>query len=81
MVDPSSFNAELHEWISKIEKLRNCYEIVTVVMNPPEGKEQHSQADYVIKAAQEREELQKRGDELDAKIKKAGKDHMCVLLL
>ena len=72
-------SCELHECISKVDKLRNRYEIITVSMSP-EGEEQHSQAYYVIKAAQEREELQRTGDNLDAKIRKAEKEIRFALL-
>ncbi|XP_066474956.1 coiled-coil domain-containing protein 39 [Tiliqua scincoides] len=71
-------SAEFHERLSKIEKLKSRYEIITTVMMPPEGEEEKTHTYYVIKAAQEKEDLQREGDTLDAKIQKAEKE--CVAL-
>ena len=68
------YSGELHERISKIDKLRKRYEILSVSMAPPDDGEEHSQAYYVIKAAQDREELQREGDDLDSKIRKAERE-------
>ena len=62
---------DLHQQINKIKKIRSRYESLMILMAPPEGEaeETQSQAYYVIKAAQEKEELQRYGDKLDRDIK------------
>ncbi|NWX49389.1 CCD39 protein, partial [Steatornis caripensis] len=67
-------SAEFQDRLNKIDKLRCRYEILTVVMMPPEGEEEKTHTYYVIKAAQEKEALQHEGDDLDAKICKAEKE-------
>jgi hypothetical protein len=69
-----SATSELRERVSKIEKLKKRYEILMTHFAPNSGEEEHSQAFYVIKAAQEREQLQQEGDKLDASIRKAEKE-------
>ena len=54
-----------------MEKLRSKYEST---VSKPEGGEEHSQAYYVILAAQKREELQREGDELDTEIRRREKE-------
>lgn len=64
---------ELRERAARVDRLQNKYDILVARMKSADG-EQHSQAYYIIKAAQEREELQRTGDELDVGIQKAEKE-------
>lgn len=65
---------ELAERKQKIYNLKMKYENVMNKVKKEEGEEQQSQAHYVIKAAQEKEELQRKGDELDDKIRRAERE-------
>ncbi|XP_072201132.1 coiled-coil domain-containing protein 39 isoform X1 [Excalfactoria chinensis] len=69
--DRQRISAEFQDRLNKIDKLRCRYEVLTIIMMPPEGEEEKSQTYYVIKAAQEKEALKREGDDLDAKISKA----------
>ena len=63
---------------SRVKNLRIKYEGLvqknTSSSGEIEAPGEHSQAYYVIKAAQEKEELQRYGDELDGKIRKSEKE-------
>lgn len=66
----------LTDKLLKVERLNNKYDIVCGKMGGDEGQGEgeHTQAYYVIKAAQEREELQRQGDDLDLQIQKAERE-------
>lgn len=54
---------------NRVKNLKIKFEsLVQKAHGSDKGDSEHSQAYYVIKAAQEKEELQRKGDELGAKI-------------
>ena len=65
---------ELSEKLIKVDRLNNKYDIICGKLGGDDGDGEHTQAYYVIKAAQEREELQRQGDELDQQIQKAERE-------
>merc|ERR1711959_229102 len=65
---------ELAERKQKIYNLKMKYENVLNKVKKEDGEEQHSQAYYVLKAAQEKEETQRKGDELDDEIRRAERE-------
>merc|ERR1711904_111908 len=65
---------ELAERKQKIYNLKMKYENMGNKVKKEAGEEQHSQAYYVLKAAQDKEEMQRKGDELDDKIRRAERE-------
>lgn len=73
---------ELKDRQLKVEKLKQKFEVVAArtagapggTAEAENGSEERSQAYYVIAAAQEREELVRRGDELNGAIQRAEKE-------
>ena len=60
---------------SKVKTLRSKYESLVAAARPSDGGgEERSQAYFIIQAAQKREELQREGDELDGKIRRAERE-------
>ena len=66
--------AELRDRGARIDLLKKKYEVLHMSIASSADGEVHSQAYYLVKAAQERHELQKAGDELDLKIRKGEKE-------
>merc|ERR1711990_1046909 len=65
---------ELAERKQKIYNLKMKYENVLNKVKKEDGEEGNSQAYYVLKAAQEKEEMQRKGDEFDDKIRRAERE-------
>merc|ERR1712135_211401 len=65
---------ELAERKQKIYNLKMKYENVLHKVKREGDEETRSQAYFVLKAAQNKEELQRKGDELDDKIRKAERE-------
>jgi UDP-glucose:O-linked fucose beta-1,3-glucosyltransferase len=65
---------ELRDRTGKVDKLKGRYGILMTQFAPEDGEDEHTQAYYVIQAAQKREELQRDGDLLDANIRRAEKE-------
>eukprot|EP00932_Pfiesteria_piscicida_P016804 SRR837773.3712.p1 GENE.SRR837773.3712~~SRR837773.3712.p1 ORF type:complete len:704 (-),score=395.80 SRR837773.3712:40-1968(-) len=65
---------ELAERKQKIYNLKSKYEKEVSKVKKEEGEEQLSQAQYMLKAAQDKEALQRQGDDLDDKIRRAERE-------
>nr|CAH8843054.1 unnamed protein product [Trichobilharzia regenti] len=65
----SQLNIEIQERKSKVDKLIKRYEIITSLMAPSDGEETRNQTYYLIRAAQDKELLQRKGDTLDTEVR------------
>lgn len=72
--DRHRITLELRQRQTNVDRLKARYEVSNSSGGPDGNGEQHSQAYYVIMAAQKREELQRRGDQLDQDIRKCEKE-------
>eukprot|EP00981_Chlorochromonas_danica_P011488 scaffold4036_cov248-Ochromonas_danica.AAC.13 len=70
--DKHRITVELNQRENNVQRLKARYAAASGPQE--EGGEKHSQAYYVIKAAQKREELQRRGDQLDQDIRRSEKE-------
>jgi chromosome segregation ATPase len=68
--DRHRITLELRQRQANVERLKARFEATS----KDDGSEKQSQAYYVIKAAQKREELQRRGDQLDQDVRKCEKE-------
>mmetsp|Transcript_29653 Transcript_29653/g.65722 ORF Transcript_29653/g.65722 Transcript_29653/m.65722 type:complete len:907 (+) Transcript_29653:104-2824(+) len=68
--DRHNITMELRNRQANVERLRSRFETVARA----DGDERHSQAYYIIKAAQKREELQRHGDQLDQDVRKCERE-------
>ncbi|EGD75677.1 hypothetical protein PTSG_07797 [Salpingoeca rosetta] len=66
--DKSAINKELNERFGRIDQLKKRYEIIVMSMDSTDDGEPKTHAYYLVKHAQEREELQRQGDELQEQI-------------
>ena len=72
--DKTNVSRELNERAVRIDQLKKRYEIIIMSMDSTDDGKPKTHAYYVVKHAQEREELQRKGDALDTKIRKREKE-------